>query len=330
MYHGLRVRGLLPDWWLRRGIRRVLASRLHSQDLGDMEKQKACHLEFIQSLKRSPITRETSAAREQYSGVPTEFYECVLGKRLKYSCGYWPAGTVTLNESEEAMLRITCQRARIEDGQLILDLGCGWGSLALYIAEHYPSCEIVALSDSSTQRDYIESMKAQRGITNVTVVTADVSEFDTELRFDRVVSIEMFEEMLNFEKLLAKIASWMKAESLLFLQVFCHSRFAYHRENCAGAIMPSDDLLLYFQASTSVIEHWRLSGVHYQKSSEAWLLNMAEHRSRILAILSGRYGPKHAPRVFADWRHYFMTCSEVFGYGSGQEWAVSHYLCEKS
>ena len=334
-------KNLLPDPLIRLGIRRLLKERLKTAGRWEtVERRQQVLSDLIRFLKESPIAVNTADANEQHYEVPAGFYQLVLGKRLKYSCGYWPAGITDLNESEEAMLKLTCERARIQKGQKILDLGCGWGSLSLYLAEYYPDCDITALSNSATQRAYIEEQARLRGFSNLRVITANLKEFHSPETFDRIVSIEMFEHMRNYELLLAKVSSWMKPGALLFVYIFTHVQVAYLFEDkdpndwmtryfFSGGIMPSDDLLLYFQNDLSLAKHWQVDGRHYQKTSEAWLQNADRHKERIFEIFKRVYGPDQVLWRWSYWRVFFMACAELWGYAQGQEWVVSHYLFKK-
>ena len=316
----LLAAGVLPDALVRIGIRRAIAARL--RDEGARYDRDS----YVRTLRQSPIAVETSSANEQHYEVPTAFFRLVLGSRLKYSCAYWPDGVTTLDGAEEAMLRLTCERARIRDGQTILELGCGWGSLTLWIAEKYPKCRIVAVSNSATQKEWIDS----RGFANVEVRTADMRTFDTEAAFDRVVSVEMFEHMRNYEELMRRVSRWLTPNGLLFVHVFSHSRYAYIFEDngpsdwmarhfFTGGQMPSHDLLPQFQDDLRLLEEWSLDGTHYQRTAEAWLVNMDRHLAEIRPIFV-------EPRFVSYWRIFFMACAEVWGYRGGREWIVSHYL----
>lgn len=336
----LLEKNLLPDWLIRAGIRRLLRERLREEDAGDPVRRRERLERFAGELRASPIAIETGAANRQHYEVPAAFFGLCLGPRRKYSSAFWPEGVTTLAAAEEAMLDLTCRRACLEDGQSVLELGCGWGSLSLFMAGRFPGSRITAVSNSRSQKAFIDAESARLGLNNLEVVTADMNHFDTGKRFDRIVSVEMFEHMRNYQELMRRIASWSNPGALLFVHIFTHKSFAYAFEDrgpgdwmarhfFTGGIMPSDDLLLHFQDDFSIREHWRLDGTHYQKTAAAWLAAMDANRAAILELFRKTYGAENALLWFVRWRVFYMACEELWGYRRGGEWLVSHYLFAK-
>ena len=332
----LAERGLVPDPLVRAGIRGLLRQRLREETAPTPEDDRVRMEQLVADLRRSPIALEVDAANVQHYEVPAAFFERVLGKHLKYSCCLWPEGITALDAAEEAMLKLTTERTGIEDGMEILELGCGWGSLCLWIAERYPGCRMLAVSNSNPQRLFIENACRNRGISNLEVVTADMNVFSTERRFDRVVSIEMFEHMRNYERLLARIHSWMRPGGKLFVHVFCHRHLAYPfqvkgqtdwmaRHFFTGGLMPSRDLLLHFQNQLELEEQWQVTGRHYEKTAEAWLANLDSARADLRELFASIYGSEQSRQWFQRWRLFFLACAELFGYNDGEEWLVAHY-----
>jgi cyclopropane-fatty-acyl-phospholipid synthase len=336
-YDKLLEKNYIPDSLIRIGIRRLLKQRLQQERKPNVELQQAHLMDLIAELKASPIAINTDDANTQHYEVPTEFYQYCLGKHLKYSSGYWKDGVNDINTSERDMLELTCSRAELKDGQDVLELGCGWGSLSLFMAEKFPGSRFTVISNSRTQKIYIDEQAKQRGITNLTVVTVNINNFNLQEKFDRVVSVEMFEHMRNYEKLMKLVADRLKENGKLFVHIFTHKEFAYKFEVVdetdwmskyffTGGIMPSDDLLLYFNEELSIEKHWHVSGMHYSKTSEAWLQNMDKHKSRIMPLFENTYGKDQALKWWVYWRIFYMACAELWGYNNGDEWIVSHYL----
>ncbi len=331
----LMERGLLPDSLVRFGIRRLCRQRLRDEEQGSPEANRAAQEAFVESLRREPVAVHTDEANEQHYEVPSEFFRLSLGPRLKYSCCFWPEGIDTLGAAEEASLEQVCRRAELADGMEILELGCGWGSLSLWMAEKYPKSRILSVSNSATQRAFIEARRDERGLTNLEVLTADVTGLELDRTFDRAVSIEMFEHMRNYQTLMGRVASWLNPGGKLFIHVFTHREFAYRFETegednwmgryfFTGGLMPSDDLLLQFQDDLAIEQQWRLGGVHYQKTAEAWLEAMDRNREGIMPVFEKTYGVE-AKRWFQRWRVFYMACAELWGFRGGSEWGVCHY-----
>ena len=330
-------RGCVFDSLIRMGIRHLLTKRLAMEGRGNDEERRARHQAFVDWMRGHPIAEHTDKANEQHYGLPADFFRIMLGPRLKYSCGLWTDPAAGLSKSEEAMMELTCRRADIGKGQDILDLGCGWGSLSIWMAEQYPEARITALSNSDSQREFIEQECMRRHVGNVRVITADMNEFEAEGWYDRVVSVEMFEHLRNYEEPFARIARWLKPGGCFFLHIFSHREFAYPFEVgeeddwmaqyfFTGGIMPSDDLPLHFQRDLLIEQQWRVNGLHYSRTLETWLDKLDASISDIRMILERVYGMRDRDRWFRRWRLFLMACSELFAYRGGEEWGVSHYL----
>lgn len=331
---------LVPDILIRLGIRKLLAQRLIDETLPSAEEQQEHFMQLVEKLKASPIAVNTPEANEQHYEVPAQFYQAVLGENLKYSCGFWDTDTITLNNAEERMLQLTIERAGIVNGEHILELGCGWGSLTLFMARKFPSCRITAVSNSTSQKTFIEKKAAERGLKNITVITADMNDFEIDSRFDRVVSVEMFEHMRNYSKLFDKVSRFLKPGGEIFIHIFCNKQFSYlfepkddtdwmSRYFFTGGIMPSNTLLLYFSNGFDLKQQWVVNGTHYKKTANAWLANMDRNKRSILPLFEKVYGKKEKLMWWIYWRVFFMSCAELWGFDRGNEWFVSHYLFKK-
>jgi cyclopropane-fatty-acyl-phospholipid synthase len=337
--------GLVPDRVVRLGIRRLLKARLSELHSGDPAAVATLTQAFVDELRGAPLALLPEKANEQHYEVPAEFFGAVLGTHRKYSSCYWgEPGTAepvhTLAQAEAAALAITCERADLQDGQHILELGCGWGSLSLWMAERYPASRITALSNSHSQREYIEVQAAQRGLTNLRVITQDINAFDTDQRFDRVVSVEMFEHLRNWPRAFAQVASWLRPGGRFFMHVFAHREAPYafverdasdwmSRHFFSGGMMPSDDLALHCQDDLRLARRWRWDGTHYQRTSEAWLRRMDDQRDALWPLFEQTYGRAEAGVWWMRWRLFFMSVAELFGYDEGRQWWVSHYLFDR-
>lgn len=334
-------RGWVPDAVTRSAVRRLCRLRLEQERLAQADPESPRRVQFLQSLREGPIAPLSEKANEQHYELPPEFFSAVLGSQRKYSCCYFSRDDASLAEAEEAALSITAERAELADGQDVLELGCGWGSLTLWIAQHFPQSRITAVSNSAPQRRFILQTAAERGLANVRVLTADMNEFSVDATFDRIVSVEMFEHMRNYELLLERIAGWLRPTGRLFVHLFCHRDLCYPfsteedddwmgRHFFSGGMMPSAGLLTGFDRHLRVVRHERWSGRHYQLTAEAWLANLDARRASVEQILTSVYGPRQAARQLQRWRMFFMAVAELFGYAGGDEWFVSHYLLERN
>ena len=332
----LAERGILPDKIIRKGIHKLLNERLNS-----LQCSEKTDTDWISELSKKPLAEQTEAANEQHYEIPAPYFQIALGKHLKYSCGYWPEGVDTLDASEAAMLELSCERAELVSGQRILELGCGWGSLSLWMAEHYPDSQITSVSNSNSQRKYIESQAHERGIRNLQVITCDINDFQAEGAYDRVVSVGMFEPIRNHRKLFGQIQNWLKSGGKCFVHIFSHHSQTYlfeaesatdwmSRYFFSGGIMPSSNLLI--EAAEGALrceEKWHVNGKHYSKTLEAWLDKQDAHKTMVTDTFRKCYG-KDAPLWFQRWRIFYMACSELFAYNGGKEWPVMHYRFAKA
>lgn len=334
-------RGVVPDLVIRAGIRRLCARRLRDEHHTQLERADQRGRAMLETLRASPIAIETDAANSQHYELPPRFFELCLGRQLKYSACYFHSAQDTLEQAEEAMLALYAERAELADGQRILELGCGWGSLTLWMAERYPAARITAVSNSAPQRGFILAKAAERGLPNIDVITCDINDLDLAPgEFDRAVSIEMFEHMRNYRSLLGRIAATLAAQGKLFVHIFCHRYLLYPfeadgndnwmgRHFFTGGLMPAADTLLHFAESLHIEQRWLLSGQHYQHTANRWLQNQDHHRDEIHALLASACRSDDAARLAQRWRMFWMACAELFGYRDGNEWGIAHYRFSK-
>ena len=331
--------GRVPDAVVRLGIQRLLKARLVELKDGDAAATAALGEAFVAAMRGAPIAPLAEKANEQHYELPAAFFAAVLGPHCKYSSCFWSSADDTLEQAEAAALRATCERAGLADGQRVLELGCGWGSLTLWIAERYPHSRVTAVSNSHSQRRFIETEAERRGLANVEVLTRDMNDFDTPARFDRVVSVEMFEHLRNWPSAFASVARWLAPGGRFFMHVFAHRGAPYpfverdasdwmSRHFFSGGLMPSDDLPLRFQDDLRVVGRWRWDGTHYQRTAEAWLRNMDRQRPTLMTLFATIYGAD-AEVWWMRWRLFFMSVAELFGFAGGQQWWVSHTLFER-
>ena len=332
--------GLVPDSVIRAGIRRLLDRKLKEIHVTDVEKAAIIKNRFVQMMGESPIALVPHLANEQHYEVPAAFYSEVLGKNRKYSCCYWPTGVNDLDAAEDAALQVTAERAGIEDGMKVLDLGCGWGSLSLWIAEHFPKASVTSVSNSRSQRDYIVRAAENRGIENIEVHVCDMNDFAAPGTYDRIVSVEMFEHMRNYPELFRRISNWLEPDGRFFMHIFCHRTTPYEyidrgpsdwmsRHFFSGGIMPSADLPMRIGGDLTVERHWQWNGDHYARTLRAWLDKMDARKGAVMPILEDTYGKDQADRWRMRWRIFFMACEELFACNGGREWYVSHYLLKR-
>jgi cyclopropane-fatty-acyl-phospholipid synthase len=333
--------GLVPDSVIRTGIRRLLDRKLKEIKAGDVEHAAAVHRDFVAMMDRSPIALLPDLANEQHYEVPAEFFKLALGQHRKYSCCHWGGDVANLDEAEAAALELTVRRAGIEDGMNVLDLGCGWGSVSLWVAEHFPAAQVTSVSNSKSQHDFITAVARERGIENLQVIVCDMNDFEAPGRYDRIVSVEMFEHMRNYRELFCRVSSWLESDGKFFMHIFTHRTTPYEfidkgpsdwmsRHFFSGGIMPSAELPLHFPEHLQIASQWRWNGNHYAKTCRAWLENSDARKAEILPLLATTYGKADADRWFMRWRMFFMACEELFRANNGNEWFVSHYLFNKA
>ncbi len=334
--------GRVPDPVLRTAIDLRVRGKVRHERRGGFEGIAQRKRELLAERAAGPITTHVEDANRQHYEVPSAFFELILGPRLKYSSCYWPEGVADLADAEEAALDQVVGRAGLEDGDRILELGAGWGSLSLYMAERFPNAEIFTVSNSRTQKAHIDAEATERGFDNLTVVTADIAEFETQRDgFDRVVSVEMFEHVRNHRELLHRVSAWLKPGGTCFIHVFSHRDAAWHfdesdpsdwmaRQFFSGGTMPSHDLLLHEQRDMVVVDDWWMNGTHYAKTLQAWLDLLDASRESCLQTLATGDDPATPELQLSRWRLFLLASIGTWGVSRGNEFGVSHYLFENS
>ncbi len=326
--------GLLPDPVLRLGSRWGIRTRQRRELAGGVEAQDARLTELLARMRSGPIAEVPEKANEQHYELPPRFFELILGPRRKYSGCLWEPGVSTLAQAEEAMLALSCARAGVQDGMRVLDLGCGWGSLSLWLAQQYPHAQITGVSNSAPQREFIQSRIRELGLSNLEIITADVNTFEPAgAPFDRVMSIEMFEHMRNWRELLARVAGWLTPDGAVFIHVFSHRVVPYRFEGTWAAerfftagLMPSHELLHHFEDDLIVQQRWAVSGTHYARTLQAWLTNLDANRAALLEVLeSAGHSPREARARLGAWRLFLISTDEIWASNAGNNWLVSHY-----
>ena len=324
--------GRIPDRAIRFLIRTLLKARLKKEGSLNFSDRLNALFIFRDQLQQEPVAHAVDSANEQHYEVPADLFETFMGPHLKYSSGYWADGATTLAESEKRMLEITCERAQLQDGQQILELGCGWGSLSMWMARKFPNSTITAVSNSATQKTFIDAQQ----LPNLTVITADMNTFETDQKYDRVVSVEMFEHMRNWHQLLKRIHRWLTKDGCLFIHIFVHRELAYLFDGQGGVnwmaehffkegMMPAESLLPLCNQHLITEQIWRVNGTHYAKTLRAWLQKIDKNRRAALAVLTRDLDIKEAHIQWRRWRIFFMACEELFGFNGGNEWYVAHY-----
>ncbi|GBG24147.1 Pavine N-methyltransferase [Hondaea fermentalgiana] len=334
-------KGYMPDRVVRLGMRKLLASTINTVTFHGDQEQQADYIDaFVQDLKTRGIAEQTDASAEQHYEVPADFFIKKMGPQMKYSCCQYPDAKTTLAEAEDHALALFCERAELAalpDGADVLDLGCGWGSLSLYIGKHFPNLKVIGVSHSNSQREFIMARAKEHGLSNVEIRTCDVNDLDLpEASFDRICSIEMLEHVKNYWMLFKNMSKWLKDDGKVMVHVFCHRDVPYHFQDgwmsdnfFSGGTMPSYDLFLFINDHLRVDRRWAINGVHYSRTLEHWLENLDANRGDLIKFFKEGYGDK-ASEKYQAWRLFCMACSELFKYdngrdGPGNEWFVAHY-----
>ena len=328
---GTAERVPLPDVVIRAAINRLCSRTATKLATGNAESDAW----FADEMAARAIAEHAGEANTRHYEVPAAFFAEVLGPNRKYSSCFYKEPASTLREAEEESLRQTVEHADLADGQSILELGCGWGSLSLWMARQFPRSEVTAVSNSNSQREHIEREAAKRGLKNLRIITSDMDVFDPNAQFDRIVSVEMFEHMMNWRELMTRVRSWLQPDGRFFMHIFTHRSGAYlfdrtdHEDWIAqhfftGGVMPCHHLVRQYADLFGIEKEWRWSGTHYQRTAQDWLANFDAHRDEVEGVLRKVYGDDTVLWM-RRWRWFFLATAGLFGYADGSEWGVSHY-----
>jgi len=331
---GLAERGLVPDALVRREVRRLISKHLRELAAQSLDERLA----WVDALRSGPILPTPDGAHARKDDVAPRFFETVLGPRMLHGAGLWPRTDTTLAESEQAMLACVCERAGLQDGMRVLDVGAGLGALSLWIAEHYPSSRVLALASTKSAAEWIASTCQRRGLGNVEVRTDGLDHFEPGDRFDRVLSLEQLERVHNWELLFQRVAGWLAPNGRLFAQFFCHREVSYpcawrgaghwRPHLLSGGMMPSEELPYAYPQHLRVARHWRIGGTHYQRTLESWLARLDADPERIEAALAESARDLSPATLRRHWRLFFISCAEIFGYAQGESWHVAQFRME--
>ena len=337
MIDAILEKNIVPDAIIRKFIQRLNRGRLKDEKKWFIENLEDYHQLIRERHQGSAIAENTRDANEQHYEVPSEFYQLVLGDNLKYSSCFYTDENNTLSQAETDMLRISCERAEVKDKMHILDLGCGWGSMTFYLAQNFKDLKITSVSNSKTQKKFIEEKAKLLGLKNIQVITEDINKLKLTRKFDRIISVEMFEHVRNYPELFKKVSTFLKPRGKLFVHIFTHKEYSYYFEPkdttdwmaryfFTGGVMPSNHLFYYFCEPLKIEKHWLVNGRHYHLTSEAWLKNIDKNREAVMQIFSDTYGEENALKWYSYWRIFFIAVSELFKTRNGNEWMVNHYL----
>ena len=328
---GTAERVPLPDVIIRAAIHRLCSRTAARLATGNAESDAW----FADAMAARAIAEYTDEANARHDEVPAAFFAHVLGPNRKYSSCFYKEPASTLQEAEEEALRQTVEHADLADGQSILELGCGWGSLSLWMARQFPHSLVTAVSNSNSQREYIEGEAAQRGLANLRVITSG----HEPVRARSAVRPCRLRRDVRAHDELARIddprARWLKPDGRFFLHIFTHRSGAYLFDRAdgedwiaqhffTGGVMPSHHLIRQYADLFEVEKEWRWSGVHYQRTAQDWLDNFDSHRDEIERVLRKVHGGETALWM-RRWRWFLLATAGLFGYADGSEWGVSHY-----